>query len=193
MGYNKFIVGSEVKLDLSKDSVVENKLLKGITAHNSEGEPIVGECTFDADTSDATMTASTLLENETGYAGGKKLTGLMPNVGEFIGTITDKNTPITIPYGCHDGSGKVGLSQEDIDEIIPENIREGIDFLGVMGKMSGTEGVKAENKEVTPTLSDQILTPDADSGFNYIAKVTVKAIPIVESPTPGGGTTLSIG
>lgn len=193
MGVNKVIVGGEVKLDISKDSVDEDHLLVGYTSHDHNGDPVTGKCTFDADTSDATLTADKMLKNETGYAGGKKITGNMPNNGEWTGTLTDRDAGVTIPRGFHDGSGKVMLSSEDIAEIIPENIREGIDFLGVMGRMSGTEGVKAENREVTPTMDAQIITPDTTSGYNYLAKVTVKAIPIVESPTPGGGTTMTIG
>lgn len=193
MGVNKVIVGGEVKLDISKDSVDEGHLLVGYTAHDRNGDLVTGKCSFDANTSDATLTADKMLENETGYAGGKKITGNMPNNGEWTGTLTDRDTGITIPRGFHDGSGKVMLSPEDIAEIIPENIREGIDFLGVMGTMSGTEGVKAENREVTPTLEDQVITPDTEAGYNYLAKVTVKGIPISETPTPGGGITLTIG
>lgn len=193
MGVNKIIVGGEVKLDISKDSVDEQHLLAGYTAHNHNGDPIEGECTFDADTSDATLTADKMLENETGYAGGVKLVGNMPNNGGYNANLTDRDTGVVIPRGFHDGSGKITLSPEDIAEIIPENIREGIDFLGIMGTMSGTEGVQAENREVTPSMEDQIITPDTTEGYNYLAKVTVKGIPIVETPTPGGGTTITIG
>lgn len=193
MGVNKVIVGGEVKLDISKDSVDENHLLVGYTAHDHNGDPVTGKCAFDADTSDATLTADKMLENETGYAGGQKITGNIPNKGGWKGILTDRDAGITIPRGFHDGSGKVMLSAEDISEIIPENIREGIDFLGIMGTMSGTEGVTAENREVTPTMEDQVITPDTEAGYNYLAKVTVKGIPISETPTPGGGTTLTIG
>lgn len=193
MGVNKLIVNGVAKFDISKDTVDEEHLLKDYTAHDHNGDLVTGGCTFDADTSDATLTADKLLAGETGYAGGVKITGNIPNKGAVSLTLTERDTGVTIPRGFHDGSGKVGLSPADIAEIIPENIREGIDILGIMGSMSGTEGVKAENREVTPTMTDQVVTPNTTAGYNYLAKVTVKAIPIVESPTAGGGTTITIG
>lgn len=42
MGVNKVEVGDEVKLDLTEDTVSENNLLAGATAHNAAGEPITG-------------------------------------------------------------------------------------------------------------------------------------------------------
>lgn len=37
---NKVIIGKEVKLDLTADSVTPDKLAKGITAHDKTGAPI---------------------------------------------------------------------------------------------------------------------------------------------------------
>lgn len=42
MGVNKLIIGDETVLDISKDTVNESSLLKGVTAHNSNGEKITG-------------------------------------------------------------------------------------------------------------------------------------------------------
>ena len=42
MAVNKVIVGTEVKLDLTADTVSEDNLLAGATAHNAAGEPIEG-------------------------------------------------------------------------------------------------------------------------------------------------------
>ena len=43
MGYNAIEIDGEVKLDLSEDTVTEETLPEGVTAHNSAGEPIVGK------------------------------------------------------------------------------------------------------------------------------------------------------
>lgn len=51
---NKVIIGKEVKLDLTADSVTPDKLAKGITAHDKTGAPITGTNTKDVDSSDAT-------------------------------------------------------------------------------------------------------------------------------------------
>jgi hypothetical protein len=46
MGINKVVInrpsGEETLIDLTMDTVVPEKLLKGFTAHNSKGEPIIG-------------------------------------------------------------------------------------------------------------------------------------------------------
>lgn len=42
MSVNKVVVGDEVKLDLSADSVTPQTLLAGATAHDASGEPIEG-------------------------------------------------------------------------------------------------------------------------------------------------------
>ena len=42
MSINKVIIGTEVKLDLTTDTVSEDKLLAGATAHNAAGEQITG-------------------------------------------------------------------------------------------------------------------------------------------------------
>ena len=42
---NKVIIGKEVKLDLTADSVTPDKLAKGITAHDKTGAPITGTST----------------------------------------------------------------------------------------------------------------------------------------------------
>lgn len=190
---NKVIVNGQVKMDLTSDTVDAVHLLSGYTAHDKSGAPIEGTCTFDTNTQDANATAPEILQGKTAYAKGNKLTGSMPNKGSVTGNITSINTPYTIPMGYHDGAGTVGIDSTEKAKIIPENIREGITILGIEGEMSGTEGAKAQSKTVTPTFSEQVISPDAGSGYNYLAQVTVKAIPVKETAGENGGVTLTIG
>lgn len=190
---NKVIVNGQVKMDLTSDTVDAVHLLSGYTAHDKSGAPIEGTCTFDTNTQDANATAPEILQGKTAYAKGNKLTGSMPNKGSVTGNITSINTPYTIPMGYHDGAGTVGIDSTEKAKIIPENIREGITILGIEGEMSGTEGAKAQSKTVTPTFSEQVISPDAGSGYNYLAQVTVKAIPVKETAGENGGLTLTIG
>lgn len=190
---NKVIVNGQTKMDLTSDTVDAAHLLSGYTAHDKSGAPIEGTCTFDANTRDANATAPEILYGKTAYAKGKKLTGSMPNKGSVTGNITSINTPYTIPMGYHDGAGTVGIDSTEKAKIIPENIREGINILGVEGEMSGTEGAKAQSKTVTPTFEEQVVSPDTGSGYNYLAQVTVKAIPVKETEGDNGGLTLTIG
>ena len=61
---NKVIIGKEVKLDLTADSVTPDKLAKGITAHDKTGAPITGTSTKDVDSTDATVAVAEMLEGK---------------------------------------------------------------------------------------------------------------------------------
>ena len=114
----------------------------------------------------------------------------MVNNGSVSGTITTKAGQYTIPIGYHDGSGKVSIATSEQNKIIASNIKAGITILGVEGNYSG-EAVSVEaNKNATPTSSQQIITPSA--GYDYLAQVTVAAIPYAETPNTYG-TTVTIG
>ena len=106
---NKVIIGKEVKLDLTADSVTPDKLAKGITAHDKTGAPITGTSTKDVDSTDATVAVAEMLDGKTAYARGAKLTGTMPNNGAVAGKITQKDGKYTIPMGFHDGSGSAAI------------------------------------------------------------------------------------
>lgn len=188
MAKNKIIFGGNVLIDLTADTVAPDKLLNGFTAHDKSGEIITGECTYDADTQDATASPDEVLDGETFYGQGAKKTGSMPNRGGVTGTISTKAGQYTIQQGYHDGSGKVGISSTEQAKIIAGNIKNGVQILGVTGNYAG-ETATAEAKEVTPSTSQQIVLP---TSADYLSQVTVKAIPYVESANTYG-TTVTIG
>jgi len=78
---SKVVYGNETLIDLTSDTVAAAALLSGYTAHGADGAPITGNCTFDADTKDATATANDILSGKTAYKNGAKITGQMTNVG----------------------------------------------------------------------------------------------------------------
>lgn len=188
---NKIIIGNDVKLDLTGDDVTPEKLAAGIKAHDKSGAPIVGTSTFDADTSEDTAVAAEILTGKTAHVKGDKLTGTMPNKGAATLEITDKNTPVPIPMGFHDGSGKAQIAEAEAAKLIPANIREGIIVLGVEGSMSGNEGMKPQSKSVTPSFTQQEIMPD--EGYNCLSSVTVAAIPVTYTDNEQGGQTLKVG
>lgn len=188
---NKVIYGGSTIIDLTTDDVTASDVLSGKKFHLPSGEEGTGACTYDADTSDATATAAEILATKTAYKNGSKLTGTMPNRGSVTGTISTVSGEYTIQQGYHDGSGKVSLDSTEQAKIIASNIREGITILGVTGSMSGQEDVNAESPTVTPTTSQQIITPS--TGYNYLAQVTVNAIPYTETDNAAGGKTVTIG
>lgn len=189
---NKFILGEEVKFDLTQDDITPDKLASGIKAHDKSGAPIVGTNTYDANTSDATATAAEILATKTAYKSGSKVTGTMPNQGAKTLAITDKATAVAIPMGFHDGGGKAQIDATEAAKIIPGNIRDGVTLLGVTGTMSGTEGAKPQAKTITPTFESQEITPDSPD-YNYLSSVTVAAIPVSQTDNDAGGITLKVG
>lgn len=175
MAHSKVVLSTgEVLIDLTGDTVEADKLLKGFTAHGADGEPVEGSCAFDVDSSGATAKVAEVLAGKTFAAGGSVKTGT-----------------VTVPQGYHDGAGKVGLNETEKAKLIPENIRAGVEVLGVTGTMSGTEDANPQAKEVTPSFTEQTVLPD--TGCNYLSQVKVGAIPVSYADNAAGGTTVTIG
>lgn len=191
MAVSKVIYGGTTLIDLTTDTVTADKLLTGITAHGKDGELIEGTCDFDANTQDATASASEILTGKTAYNKGAKITGTMKNNGSVKGKITTKAGKYTVPQGYHDGSGTVDIDSTEQAKLIPSNIREGVTILGVQGEMTGTEDARPQSKTVTPSTSQQTVLPD--EGYNYLSQVVVNAIPYSESDNSAGGKTVTIG
>ena len=187
---NKIIFGDQVLLDLSQDDVQASDVLAGKKAHLPSGEPVTGSCPYDADTSDATATADEILQGKTAYKAGSKVTGTMPNNGAVDGTIADKTVPYTVPRGYHDGSGRVTVNAP---QLVPNNVREGVTILGVLGTMSGGEGVKATPLSATPYTTAKQYAPADLGDYNYFSQVTVAAIAYTETDNAAGGKTVTIG
>ena len=191
MGASKVIYGGKVLMDLTADTVTKDKLLTGYTAHGADGEPIEGACTFDADTQDATASEAEILAGKTAYVRGVKRAGTMPNNGAVSVKIASKDDTVQIAQGYHDGAGTAAIDDTEKAKLVAENIRDGVTILGVVGTMTGSEGVVAQSKQVTSSTVDQTIIPDA--GYTHLAQVVVKAMPYVESNNSAGGTTVTIG
>ena len=190
MAVNKVIYGGSTLIDLTGDTVTKDKLLVGASAHNMAGVKIDGECTFDADTSDATVVSSEVLSGSTYYARGSKATGTMPNIGSQNEDIDNVDDQVIIQHGYHDGSGKVKIAEIEKKKIVPANIKEGVSILGVVGTLEPSSSVTAQSKTVTPTSEKQTIIPD--SNYDYLSQVVVNAIPYVETANAAGGTTVTI-
>lgn len=187
---NKVVFNGDTLIDLTSDTVEAAKVLYGYTFHHKSGEIQTGTCTYDADTSDATASASEILATKIAYVNGAKVTGSMVNNGAVTGTISTKAQEYTIPTGYHDGSGKVSISATEQAKIIASNIKSGVVILGIEGTYTG-EAISAQSKTATPSASQQTILPD--SGYDYLSQVTVEAIPYTETQNSAGGYTVTIG
>ncbi len=190
---NKVVNGEtgNVIIDLTGDTLINSSQLQsGIRAHARSGEIITGTNTYDADTSDATATASQILTGATGYVNGTKVTGTMTNNGAVSGVISTKAQVYSVPTGYHDGSGTVQISSTEQAKIIANNIKQGVTVLGVEGTYAG-EITELQSKTVTSSFSAQTVT--ADEGYDALSQVTVQAMPYNETDNDYGGKTVTIG
>lgn len=189
MAVNKVIYAGSTLIDLTADTITAADLAEGVTAHDKSGEIITGTNTYDSDTSDDTAAVAEILVGKTAHARGTKLTGTMPNNGSVSGSISTKSGSYTIPQGYHDGSGTVGISAVEQAKIVANNIKSGIEILGVTGTYSG-DVVNVQAKTVTPSTTQQVVTPDTN--YDYLSQVTVSPISYVETANSAGGTTVTI-
>lgn len=188
---NKVIYGGNTLIDLTQDNVTASDVLSGKTFHLPSGASGTGSCTYDADTSDATATASEILTTKTAYVNGVKVTGSMANRGAQTSTITTKAQEVTIQQGYHDGSGKVSIDSTEQAKIIASNILQGVTILGVEGTVQPSSEIVIEpSKTATPSASQQTILPSA--GYDALAQVIVSAVPYVEADNPQGGKTVTI-
>lgn len=187
---NKVVYGEQTLIDLTADTVSEDTLAQGITAHDKSGAVITGTSTKDSDTQDATAAVAEILAGKTAYARGAKLTGTMPNNGAISEDISTKDQEVSVALGFHDGSGKVKISEAEQEKLIPANIKQGITVLGIPGEYTG-EGAQLQSKTVTPSKTEQTVQPD--EGYDGLASVVVEAIPYTETENAAGGKTVTIG
>ena len=190
MAVSKVVFGNETVIDLTADTVTKEKLLKGATAHGADGEKITGTCEYDVDSSVANASAEEVLAGKTFARSGEIRTGTMKNNGAVNGTISTKDGTYSVPQGFHDGGGTVNIDTNEKLKLIPQNIRQGVTILGVEGKMTGDESIKAHARTVSPTVDGFDVLPQ--DGYNYLTQVTVAPISYVESDNPAGGKTVTI-
>lgn len=189
--YNNKIVKSDgtVLIDLTGDDVRPEYVDKGIIFHDKSGATKTGTSTKTVDASEATAEAAEVLIGKTFGKGSAIQTGTMPDNSGTNVEISDKNGA-AIPKGFTDGASKAVIAAAELAKLIPGNIKEGVTLLGVQGGY-GADDISAQAKEVTPTFTDQQISPDA--GYSFLSSVLVKAIPITYTDNDAGGVTVTIG
>ena len=190
MAINKVIYGGNTLIDISDTTAAAADVASGKYFYTNAGVKTQGSSTKDSDTTDANAAASEILYGRTAYVNKNKIVGEMVNNGAVSGTISTKAGAYTVPVGYHDGSGTVSIASSEQAKIIAGNIKNGVTILGVEGTYSGASVNVESNKNATPSASQQVITPS--SGYDYLAQVTVAAIPYVESSNTYG-TTVTIG
>ena len=180
-----------ILLDVSSDTAARADVLDGKYFHLATGERTTGTCTYDSNTTDSNALATEILSGKTAYVNKVKITGEMTNNGAVSGTISTKAGTYTVPAGFHSGLGSVGIASAEQDKIIAQNIKSGIEILGVIGSYSG-ESVTAGAVSATPYLTSQTILPSSISK-DYISQVDIAAITVSYSDNAAGGRTCTIG
>lgn len=180
-----------ILLDVSSDTAARADVLSGKYFHLATGERTTGTCTYDSNTTDANALATEILSGKTAYVNKVKITGEMANNGAVSGTISTKAGTYTVPAGYHSGLGSVAIDSTEQAKIVTENIKSGIEILGVTGSYSG-ESVTAGAVSATPYLTAQTILPSSISK-DYISQVNVAAITVSYSDNAAGGRTCTIG
>lgn len=83
------------------------------------------------------------------------------------------------PSPGYDAMRRVELSgvSSDIDEnIVPENIKEGVNILGVTGVYDGVEDLELQSKTVNPTSDSRGVLVEYDEGYDALKQVYVNPI-----------------
>ena len=188
MAVNKVVYGTTVLVDLTKDTVTPDKLLKGATAHDASGESITGTMESGIDTSDATATPDDMREGTTAYVNGEKVTGTIPlwngiNWDTPTAIWDSKNKRLTLRGSLSarrmikkDSISTMHCSGENLGDATAADVAEGKTFTSSAGlKVTGTAKASTptfQAKTATPSAAEQTVTPD--SGYDGLSSVTVE-------------------
>lgn len=187
---NKVVLSTgEVLLDLTQDDVKPEHVEKGIKFHDKTGSERSGTSTKTVDASGATVEAAEILAGRTAGKGASLIVGTMPdNSGKNVELST--TAPVTVPKGYTDGGTVAKISDTELAKIIPANIKEGVQILGITGEY-GADDISSQSKTITPSFAEQNVQPDA--GYTFLSGVTVAAIPVTRVDNDAGGVTVTIG
>ena len=119
---NKVIIGKEVKLDLTADSVTPDKLAKGITAHDKTGAPITGTNTKDVDSSDATAAVAEIYDETPAIYTLKNFAletveGTDMTYAEYVGAHSSEWTNIMTNLGFYWADNSAAPTEPDWDNL----------------------------------------------------------------------------
>lgn len=180
----------EILIDLTQDDVKPEHVESGIYFHDKTGERKAGTNTKTVDASEATAEASEVLAGKTFGKGNEMQTGTMPNNSGNDIVITDKSGKV-IPKGYYDGTSRAKLSESDLANLTPANIKEGVTILGIEGAF-GADDISSDSLTVTPSFVEQNINP-SDKGVTFFSSVKVEAIAVTRKDNEAGGVTVTIG
>ena len=140
-----------------------------------------------------TVTPADLVKGKTTHnANGDLIIGTYEGGGGSSGAVQEKTiTPLVTP--------QIVKPDDDYDYLSQVNVRaiSYIEAENEAGGMTATigngegQGVSSQVKDVTPTSTAQVITPD--NGYDFLSRVNVSAISYSEIANEAGGMTVIIG
>lgn len=133
MAVNKVEINGEVKLDLTKDTVTPDTLLKGVTAHNAAGSEIQGKVVItpvpesQEKTLDITANGTYTAEPDNG----KMLTKVTANVN--VPSKPEQTKSVTIT-----SNGTTTVTPDDGKTLSSVSVTTNISTSGILGRKIGT-------------------------------------------------------
>ena len=201
-----------VKITLEEKTVTPTKSAQTVTPSTGK---VLSKVTVEAipaeyiETGDATATAEKILEGETAYAGGEKVTGTMENHGAVSQTLNTTTTSYTVPKGYHSGAGKVSITTEtksatptkSAQTITPSNgkVLSSVSVAAIPNAYQDVTAVTAEAADVLTgekivDATGKVLTgsmPNNGATGGSIDGLTNTSVTIPEGYTSGGTVSLT--
>ena len=172
--------GGTIELsDTAKNQLVASKIKAGSTIMGVQGTYSSVPSGYNP------ITSAQVLQGYVGYANGVEVYGGMPRRTSNITVNSAQGATITSGY--YDGTTQALIDSVTLANLASNNIRENCTILGVVGTMSGQEGVHAVAPSITPLWGDKFFNPSSTShtyypsdfgsgDYNYFSSVTVKNI-----------------
>lgn len=176
------------QLQTDKNNLVANLISKGVEASETETftslVPKVLAISTGIDTSDATATAADMKNGVTAYVNGEKITGTAYTRGTVNAVVDGK--PHYLQTGFYEGINIPGDT-----ELLPENIKSGIEIYGTTGTLE-----VLDTSDATATANDILLNKTAYvKGEKITGTITsleaTEYIPTVTDQTINSGQYLS--